>query len=204
MSVHLISMFFVAVVGFLAENAYLCICFKRNFKRMIMLQRFFIFRTLLALLGFWIGLATSYSQQLLNKLETPDEFTHASVTIHQSERINKLVFPNELSTEPSTSQNNIVVTAKPMKMIPGFRVQVFSSNNTKTAKDKAFAMQDAILESLPDTPVYVVFNAPFWKVRVGNCRTRDEAQKLKEIITHALPQVQQVAYIVRDSVLISK
>ncbi|MGC9151547.1 MAG: SPOR domain-containing protein [Microbacter sp.] len=169
-----------------------------------MLQCFFPFRPLLTILGLWVGLATSYSQQLLNKLEAPDGVTQASVTIHQSDRITRLVFQHASSAEPTAMQNNVVVTPKSTKIIPGFRVQVFSSSNVKTAKDNAFAMQDAVLEALPDTPVYVVFNAPFWKVRVGNCRNHDEAQKLKEIIIKALPQVQQVAYIVRDSVLISK
>jgi len=171
---------------------------------MIMLQRFFLFRLLSIIIGLWVGLATGYSQQLLNKLETPDEFTHAYVTVHQSDRISRLVFQNESSDELAATPTNVVVSSKPAKIIPGFRVQVFSSSNTKTAKDKAFSLQDAVLEALPDTPVYVVFNAPFWKVRVGNCRNRDEAQKLKEMIIKALPQVQQDVYIVRDSVLISK
>jgi len=140
-------------------------------------------------------------QHLLSVLASPDSSTRATVKVYQSQFITDLVLKNN---EPQTQPQDVAtVSVVPTKQVPGFRVQVFSSNEPKTAKTEAFAMQDAVLESLPNTPVYVQFSSPFWKVRVGNCKTRTEAQELKQQITNALPQVKQDVYIVRDTILLS-
>ncbi len=139
-------------------------------------------------------------QHLLSVLASPDSSTSATVKVYQSQFITDLALKNEPETQP---QDVATVSLAPTKQVPGFRVQVFSNNVPKTAKTEAFAMQDAVLEALPNTPVYVIFSSPFWKVRVGNCKTRTEAQELKQQITNALPQIKQDVYIVRDSILLS-
>lgn len=84
--------------------------------------------------------------------------------------------------------------------IQGYRVQVFSSNRQKTAKAEAYKMEKLVKESQIETPVYVLYNPPFFKVRLGDFRTMEEAQAMLEEVVRVLPQLQAETYIVRDQI----
>jgi len=58
---------------------------------------------------------------------------------------------------------------------PGYRVQIFASSEEPRAKEVAAEARSRLAE-----PVYVVYEAPLYKVRVGDCATRGEADALKE------------------------
>lgn len=93
-------------------------------------------------------------------------------------------------------------TNREQVQIQGYRVQVFSSNQQQTAKTEAFRVEKLINESVIECPTYVLYNPPFWKVRVGNFRTQEEAQAMKEEIVRLLPALQGDTYIVRDNILV--
>ena len=82
----------------------------------------------------------------------------------------------------------------------GFRVQLFSSNNVRTARNAAFQVEKTVREKLPHLAVYVTYTSPFWKVRVGNCATNDDAQRLRQYIIEQLPQFQAETYVVPDQI----
>ncbi len=84
--------------------------------------------------------------------------------------------------------------------VQGFRVQVYSSNNQQTAKSEAFQIEKKITDANLNVPTYVLYNPPFWKVRVGNLRTQEEANLLKAEIIRLLPELQANTYIVRDQI----
>ncbi len=84
--------------------------------------------------------------------------------------------------------------------IQGYRVQVFSSNRQKTAKAEAYKMEKLVKESQIETSVYVLYNPPFFKVRLGDFRTMEEAQAMLEEVVRVLPQLQAETYIVRDQI----
>lgn len=79
----------------------------------------------------------------------------------------------------------------------GWRVQVYSSNQQSQAKLAAEHMADS-LRNVIDQPVYVVSQQPFWKVRIGNFLSQEQAAAYREQLLQALPQLQGVAYVVRD------
>jgi hypothetical protein len=54
-------------------------------------------------------------------------------------------------------------------------VQIFASSQQERAEEIAAEARTRFRE-----PVYVVYDAPFYKVRVGDCITRQEADVLKE------------------------
>jgi hypothetical protein len=65
----------------------------------------------------------------------------------------------------------------------GFRIQIFfdSGNNSKT---KAESIYEGFKAKYPDVGAYLSFKSPNYKVRVGDFRTRLDAQRfLNEIIT---------------------
>ena len=58
---------------------------------------------------------------------------------------------------------------------PGYRIQIFASTEEARARQVAGEARSRLAE-----PVYVVYEAPLYKVRVGDCVTRGEADALKE------------------------
>ena len=87
--------------------------------------------------------------------------------------------------------------------MPGYRVQIFSSNRQQTAKTEALELEEQIKEKVSQT-VYVQYVAPFWKVRIGDFRTYDEAKEYKKIFVQQFPQMQGNTYIVRDKILVAE
>ena len=87
--------------------------------------------------------------------------------------------------------------------IDGFRVQIFSSNRQQTAKEEALVLEKKMTEAL-STAVYVTYLAPFWKVRLGNFRTYEEANVFKAQLITQHPELQGDTYIVRDKIQVRK
>jgi len=58
----------------------------------------------------------------------------------------------------------------------GFRVQIFTGSNRK----EAYNAQAKLLEQFPDIRSYIIYSDPNFKVRVGDFRTRLEAEKLED------------------------
>jgi hypothetical protein len=85
--------------------------------------------------------------------------------------------------------------------ISGFRVQVYSSNQQQFAKNESILLQQALEQKLSH-PVYVISEPPFWKVRIGNFRTRDEANQYKESLLDLFPELQSSMYVVPDKVIV--
>jgi len=75
----------------------------------------------------------------------------------------------------------------------GYRIQIFfdSGNNSKSAAYKA---KSDFLTLYPDIESYVVFESPYYKVRVGNFRTRLDAQRFLNVISSHYTN----AFIVKD------
>ncbi len=63
--------------------------------------------------------------------------------------------------------------------VNGFRVQIFNGENRKDA----YNAQAKFLEQFPDIRTYITYNEPNFKVRVGDFRTRLEAEKLQGELT---------------------
>lgn len=83
----------------------------------------------------------------------------------------------------------------------GFRLQVYASNAQQTAKNEALLLQQRLEETV-DIPVYTLSEPPFWKVRLGNFRTRDEANAYKEIFLQSFHDLQGSTYVVPDKIIV--
>ena len=83
--------------------------------------------------------------------------------------------------------------------IDGYRVQIYSSNQQQTAKGEALELEEKVKESLTQS-VYVQYLPPFWKVRLGDFRTYEEAREYKKIIVAQYPELMGDTYIVRDKI----
>lgn len=77
--------------------------------------------------------------------------------------------------------------------IPGFRVQVLTTQTL----DKAIKVKAEADSLLPNYNVYIVYDSPYYKVRIGNFRARYEAnQAVTYIAGHGFPS----AWLVPDNV----
>lgn len=60
--------------------------------------------------------------------------------------------------------------------IDGFRIQIFMESGN-AAVDHANEAMTIFEEKYPDIPVYLIFGQPYYRLRVGDFRTRLEAEK---------------------------
>jgi hypothetical protein len=83
--------------------------------------------------------------------------------------------------------------------IDGYRVQIYSSNRQQVAKSEALELEAKIKDKVDQT-VYVLYMPPFWKVRLGDFRTYEEAKQYKKIFVDQFPSVMGDTYIVKDKI----
>jgi hypothetical protein len=86
--------------------------------------------------------------------------------------------------------------------VSGFRVQVYSSNEPQVAKNEALELSE-LLSSQLHIGVYVNSEPPFWKVRLGDFLTREEANAFKLQVVKFFPELQGSTYIVPDLVTVN-
>ena len=60
--------------------------------------------------------------------------------------------------------------------VEGYRVMVYSGNNSRQARDEANRMAQFMRDNFPGAEVYVVFESPIRTCLYGDYRTREEAE----------------------------
>lgn len=85
--------------------------------------------------------------------------------------------------------------------IDGYRVQIYSSNQQQSAKGEALDLETRLKDKINQT-LYVQYLTPFWKVRIGDFRTYDEAKEYKKLFVQQFPDLMGDTYIVRDKILV--
>lgn len=88
--------------------------------------------------------------------------------------------------------------------LAGFRVQVFSDNNTRTAKNEARSKQRVISSRFPQYQTYVMYTSPYWRLKVGDFRTQQEANIAAEELRNAFPSYSKEIRVVRDRINIAE
>lgn len=75
----------------------------------------------------------------------------------------------------------------------GFRVRIFYDLGQQS-RTNSIEIQNIFLESHPGMPIYRTFDSPYYKVSVGDFRTRDEALKFLKSISKQYPK----AFVVNE------
>ena len=83
-----------------------------------------------------------------------------------------------------------------IETIPGYRVQIFFESGSNS-RSKALQAKDQFLSKYAGMEAYLVFHEPYYKIRVGNFRTRMEAQGFKQSIISEYPS----AFVIKDDIL---
>ena len=84
-----------------------------------------------------------------------------------------------------------------MGTVSGYRVQIFFDSGSNS-RSKAVQVKDQFTEKHPGIETYMVFHEPYYKIRVGNFRTRMEAQGFKQKLLTEYPS----AFVVKDDIIL--
>ena len=77
--------------------------------------------------------------------------------------------------------NRNIETNKAANTIQGFRIQIFFGSERKNAIEA----KNKVLQLFPDADIYLIYQQPYFKVRVGDYKTKLEAHHLfKELLPH--------------------
>ncbi|MDO4790399.1 MAG: SPOR domain-containing protein [Porphyromonas sp.] len=128
------------------------------------------------------------------------EMGRGVVTIHQSPAIKALVGVNTNLDGKSYSEEAIGVGAITSdQKVVGYRVQIYNGNGAK-GKSTAAYREKVIRETNPELATYLQFQAPSWKLRVGNFLTQAEAREAMVKLKKEFPAFARDMYVVRDAV----
>ncbi len=95
---------------------------------------------------------------------------NASVVVHKDPRIDMLV----------QKQASINTSSKKMygRTMRGYRLMVMNTNK----RDEAIAAKTKVYTAFPELKAYLVYQAPFFRLKAGNFKTRDEAARYQRML----------------------
>ena len=85
----------------------------------------------------------------------------------------------------------------------GFRVQVFMSNDARTARKEVSDKGILLKGKFPEIAVYPEYAAPNWKLLAGDFTTKEEAEIFKQKLQKEIPALGKEMYIVQAKINIS-
>ena len=107
----------------------------------------------------------------------------SAVTVHKDPRIDLLI--------KKQIEYNEVATRDARRFVQGYRILVMSTND----RNRALNAKTKIYQEFPDLKAYLNYQAPFFKLKVGNFKEHKDAEDF-------LPEIQKLfpsgVYIVRD------
>ena len=114
--------------------------------------------------------------------------SHAADTIivHKDARL-------DILTEKQVAINKVTSRMTSNGLFKGYRLQVL---NTRS-RDDAFKTKANLLENFPAEKVYVLYQSPYFKVRIGNFVNRNDADSFKKQLSLF---IKQPAYVVEDAI----
>lgn len=129
--------------------------------------------TIILLISFIIPVAAQIAGQ--------DSVKKGNIEVVQSDRIKELV-------------TKYIVLNSQQKTIEGYRIQIHFGGE----REKAREIKTRFLGLFPGLNAYESYEQPNFKIRVGDFRTRREAQKYLKSISPEFPS----SYIVNDDILL--
>lgn len=124
--------------------------------------------------------STLVGKNIFSILPSKEKGAKADITVHQSQNILKAL-------------NNQIASNSSRKM-SGYRVRIFNDNK-QTSRGASEAAMNRFKGMYPGIAAYRTYSNPFFKVTVGDFRTKSEAMQLLQQIKGSFPS----AFIVKES-----
>lgn len=125
--------------------------------------------------------STLYGKNIMNLMPSRSKGDRADVKVYQSQAI----------VDALKKQ----VASNPSRTISGYRVRIFF-DNSQSARNSSEATLARFCAGHPGIAAYRSFQSPYFKVTVGDLRTKSEAMELLERIKGEFPS----AFIVKENI----
>lgn len=120
------------------------------------------------------------------KAQEPGKDSFATVIVHKDPRFDQLA--------AKQAEINKYAYMSTSHFVRGFRIQAANTQN----RDEANAVKAELLRRFPDQKSYLLYQAPNFRVRIGNFLTQKDASQLRKMISALYPD--KGVYIVPDIV----
>lgn len=120
------------------------------------------------------------------------DFGGAQVNVYQNAALDARLARRN-GTLPVDGDGNILAQ--------GYRVQ-FYSDNRRNAREEAEARSEVVVSLDGEIPVYVSYLSPFWRLRVGNYRTYEEAYAQLQWLKRKFSMYAADMRVVKDEIVI--
>jgi hypothetical protein len=126
-----------------------------------------------------------FSIVLLGTLGARAQVDSVTVVVTKDPRIDLLVRKQIAINEETTRESR--------RFVPGFRIQVINSPDRK----EVYAAKSKVYENFPDLKPYLLYQAPNYKLRVGDFKTQEEAEAALQDLQRLFPSG---LYVIRDTI----
>jgi hypothetical protein len=110
----------------------------------------------------------------------------AAVVVTKDPRIDQLVRKQIEINEETTRDSR--------RIMPGFRILVVNSPD----RNKVFTAKAKLYQEFPDLKLYLLYQAPNYKLKAGNFMTQEEAEDFQKQLSRLFPSGSM--YIIRDTI----
>ena len=174
------------------------------------MKRINAFHFIIAVIAFAASSAASSAQELLppEGYEYVDSIVYRPTAAVDTTLVGKDVFrdmPSRFGGDEATvvvEQSELVersmrkhIEANSSRTIPGYRVRIFFDNR-QTARHESEAALKKFTSIYHDVAAYRTYTNPYFKVTVGDFRTKSEAMALLERIRYEFPS----AFVVKENI----
>jgi hypothetical protein len=112
---------------------------------------------------------TSLSYGQTTQAAKPDSMVYGTVSVTKDDRI-------DLLGEKMLAYN--IALAKNIRSAKGYRLMLLSTSDRNLAMD----LRTKLLRQYPEHKVYMAFQSPFIKLKMGNFEAREEAEDLRKLL----------------------
>jgi hypothetical protein len=112
----------------------------------------------------------------------------ASVVVHKDPRLDVLL--------KKQSDANAAIKKANARTARGFRLLVINTNK----RDEAIAAKTKVYTNFPELRAYLVYQSPYFKLKVGNFKTREDAQQYQKSLGFYFPKG---VFVIADTIEIA-
>ena len=134
----------------------------------------FMKKMLMAAVACWLGLTAMAQTD-----------STSSIVIHKDPRVDLLV--------KKQAQINEATTRDARRNIAGYRLQVINTSD----RNAAISAKTKIYQLYPELKAYLLYQAPYFRLRVGNFKDKDEAEDYRKSLSKEFPNS---VFLVHDTI----
>jgi len=128
-----------------------------------------------SLLGFLVIASANFASAQIAITPTPPPDT-STVIVHKDLRIDMLI--------KKQAQINEETARESRRTMRGYRLMVINTNK----RDEAIAAKTKIYTYFPELKAYLLYQSPYFKLKAGNFKTRDEAEDYQKKLNAFFPK----------------